>query len=64
MTNQTPTPEQTLSFEDWCAELNKLPNAFGIEHLTDDTGVDCWRCYYDDGYTPEDVLAEDESHAD
>lgn len=26
---------------------------------TDDTGIECWCDYYEDGYTPEDAYAED-----
>ena len=56
--------ERKINFEDWISELNKLPNIYGPGAVTDHTGVECWRDYYDDDYCPEDALAEDEDHAD
>ena len=29
--------------------------------LSDSTGLECWREYYDDGYTPEATFYDDQS---
>ena len=46
-------PDQ--SWEDWCIDLNKLAGDDVIETC----GAECWRDFYDDGYTAADAWSED-----
>jgi hypothetical protein len=49
----------------WCAELVRLGgDRYGPRGVIVECGADCWRGYYDDGYGPDDALAEDASYAD
>jgi hypothetical protein len=51
------------TFEQWLSLLDKEAQSRGVEgSLTNDTGADCWRDYFDDGYTPAEALDEDWSH--
>jgi hypothetical protein len=57
-----------LSWPEWLARLNAYASehdmdyaATGDRTLTADTGEDCWRMFFDDGYSPEDALDEDRS---
>lgn len=44
----------------WLAELNTAAERAGFgASLTETTGADCWRPYFDDGLTPSDALAAD-----
>lgn len=44
----------------WLAELNTAAARLGFgDGLTETTGADCWRSYFDDGLTPSDALAAD-----
>ena len=50
------------SWDEWCSRLNKLAaadpdryTADAIEHC----GAECWRVFYDDGYTAADAWHED-----
>lgn len=44
----------------WLAELNTAAARLGFgDGLTETTGADCWRPYFDDGLTPSDALAAD-----
>jgi hypothetical protein len=58
------TPDSSITFEQWLAQLDEVARAsFGFDGpITDDTGAECWRSYYEDGYTPRDALAEDQSY--
>lgn len=54
-------------FADWCRELDKEAEARGYGpfkegSLTLSTGRESWRCYYDDKFSPEDALDEDEQY--
>lgn len=57
-----------VTFEEWCDELNKLsaaePNRYGEGDLIKICGAECWRQYYDDGYSPQDAWDEDGTYAD
>jgi hypothetical protein len=56
---------QAMPFPRWLAVIDQLKSPiYGDKGIIEQTGAECWRCYYDDGYTPEDALAEDLSHAD
>lgn len=47
-------------FFTWLAELNHIAEASGFGRgLTESTGADCWRPFFDDGLTPADALARD-----
>ena len=56
------TETATLTFEEWCAELNKLgkaePNRYGPTPV-ESCGAECWRDYFDMGYSPTDAWSED-----
>lgn len=55
---------ERITFEAWCAELDKLRYPWSTTPITQLTGTECWEGYYDLGYCPEDALAEDLTHAD
>lgn len=53
-----------IPFEQWLAGLDHAALTAGFRcRMVAGTGAECWRDYYDDGYTPRDALAEDLSHA-
>ena len=58
---------QKLTFEDW---LVRLAAAFAIKAplegagYVNDCGVESWRDYYEDGFSPEDAADEDMSYWD
>lgn len=71
MTNIPMITKENATFGEWCAELDRVNTekrlaefVYGIGSVTDKTGADDWRGYYDDGYDPEDALREDLSCAD
>lgn len=51
------------TFNEWCDALDKLRYPWSSKPVTEITGRDCWRSFYNDGYAPEDALAEDISNA-
>jgi hypothetical protein len=59
MSDTQRTPQ---TFEEWCACLcaiaAKDQNRYGPNPI-ESCGEDCWRDYYDDGYSPEDAWWED-----
>lgn len=58
--------QPTPTFEAWCRALDDhARSVWGVDwSITESTGVDCWRSYYDSGGTPEDAFAEDCSYGD
>ena len=54
-----------VTFEEWCKQLDAVVMSYHPDtpSYTKDTGEDCWRGYYDDGYTPEEAYREDCSNA-
>lgn len=53
-----------MAFEQWCDKLDKVSLEAGFSRpITEQTGRDCWRGYYDDGETPESAFREDMSNA-
>ena len=56
----------THDFEAWLIELDaeyEFRNGDQTGRpLVEQTGEECWRDYYDDGYTPAAALIEDFSH--
>ena len=56
------SPEVLALFEIWWRQLEDRNIALGCLYdspLAQSTGVECWFSYYEDGYTPEDAIAED-----
>lgn len=53
-----------FTFEQWLGFLDQvaLSNRWK-ERIVAQTGAECWRDYYDDGYTPYEALQEDCSYA-
>lgn len=52
-----------LSFNDWMAALNRLAERAGMNTpLEAETGEECWREYFDDGYSPGGAWAEECSY--
>jgi len=50
------------TFDAWCSRLRELGTAEPLRYGPDPIeacGPECWRNYYDDGYTPESAWAED-----
>ena len=43
--------------QEWDLVYGNLPYTLP---LLDSTGLECWKCFYIDGYTPEHTFAEDQ----
>lgn len=60
------TDTQTLTFDQWLERLEeenaKRTPADSGWRLVEQTGRECWRAYYEDGYSPLEALLEDWSH--
>lgn len=57
------TETQDLTFDEWLERLEaedakRQPSNSGWR-LVEQTGRECWRAYYDDGYSPLAALLED-----
>lgn len=52
-----------MTFEEWLAELDAESLRRGYKKPVSAVGTECWRGYYDDGYSPVDALDEDETYA-
>lgn len=51
------------TFEQWLGFLDHHRLSFGYRYRVEqDTGTECWRTYYDDGYTAHGALIEDCSY--
>ena len=55
------------TFEQWLVRLDDAAIDCGIaeqgaQRLSEQTGAECWRGYFDDGYSPWAALAEDASY--
>lgn len=49
-----------LSFEDWCAELDRIAKADGVENsYTESCGPESFRDVFDDGMSPQDAWDEE-----
>lgn len=56
--------KEHYSFEQWLSLLDHAFLSIGARRrIVQDTGADCWRHYYDDGYTVHDTMLEDLSCA-
>jgi len=49
-----------LVMDDWGAKNDGRP--YGSGSLAETTGLDCWRGYYNDGYSPRDAFSEDQTY--
>ena len=55
-----------MDFDTWLNELNAEAarrDYAGANQFWQGTGADCWRDSFDDGMTPAEALAEDETNA-
>jgi hypothetical protein len=54
-------PQQTLDFQQWLAELDRLSvEKYEYEEpISKATGADCWKDAYDEGFSPEDAMQEE-----
>lgn len=59
--NEIPGDER--AFGAWIEQLNQEARKRGYlaEAFTDATGTECWRSYYQDGFSPADALDADEA---
>ena len=54
----------STSWEEWKAELvRQAGDRYGPRGAIEECGEECWRDYYDSGYTPEEALDEDLNYA-
>lgn len=62
------------TFEAWIADLEIIMDEFASEYgggrpygdgtLAETTGLECWRGYYDGGYSPREAFDEDQTYWD
>lgn len=61
------------TFDLWIAGLERAMDAWAARHgerpygdgsLAETTGLECWRDYYEDGYSPHEAFLEDQSYWD
>ncbi len=56
--------KENYSFEQWLGFLDQVYLTWRWKaRVAQQTGQECWRDYYDDGYTPEEAAREDLSCA-
>ena len=53
-----------MSFNEWLAALDEEAKRRGYEgaSITQDSGEECWRGYYEDGYSPKDAMDEEATY--
>lgn len=53
-----------MSFEEWLERLDAAAERLDPEckSYSKQTGTDCWKGYWEDGYSPEDAIYEDWSY--
>ena len=55
--------ETRITFEYWLSALDKIAgSAYGEGRCSENTGQECWRSYYDLGYSPQAAFDEDQSY--
>jgi len=62
--------EAAMAWQQWLDHLESIMREWDAKHgnlpyalpLAESTGLDCWRDSYDDGMTPADAFASDQSH--
>lgn len=61
---ETRKTNEHITFEQWLNFLDGSALTCGWKsRMAQQTGAECWKDYYDDGYTPLEALTEDCSHA-
>lgn len=56
-------PMSKRTFEQWLAELSALAAAEGCPNYVQQTGEECWRESFADGFTPAEAWADEKSYA-
>jgi hypothetical protein len=57
------TIKHGVAFSDWCASLDRWAGRYGYgANFVQQTGEECWREYYHEGYSPSEALREDNRH--
>ena len=62
---KTLAPVTLREFSGWFDLLNKAAEKVGYVEgidMAEATGIECWFCYFEDGYSPEEALDEDGSY--
>ena len=64
MTEHPTNKSDDKEFHAWLKLLDAEAHRRGHDtaSLSQDTGIDCWRPYFDDGQSPEEALTEDASY--
>ncbi len=53
-----------MKFNQWLKKLDKVAKEYGYEEsMVKQTGTECWKDYFDDGYSPYEAFIEDMRHA-
>ncbi len=53
------------NFKQWLTELDEYSKSIGwLDNLSEQTGADSWRDYFNQGMSPEEAVSEDLSYAD
>ena len=56
--------KEHFTFEQWLGFLDGAALTCRWKYrIAEQTGEECWKGYYDDGYTPLEALTEDFGHA-
>ena len=52
------------NFKKWIFNLNAIfLREWGVPNYVEDTGIDQWRTFYDEGYSPLEAFKEEASYA-
>ncbi|NSL93878.1 hypothetical protein [Acetobacter syzygii] len=52
------------NFKKWIFNLNEIfLREWGVPNYAEDTGLDQWRTFYDEGYSPLEAFKEEASYA-
>lgn len=49
-------------FKIWLSQLDAVAASYANIGYVQSTGEDCWRSYFEDGYSPEEAYQEDCSY--
>ena len=51
-------------FTEWLKKLDTaaVRKGYTTSSISNETGIESWRPYFDDGHSPEEALEEDESY--
>ncbi len=54
---------ENISFDNWLTQLDAVALKNGYtKGIVETAGEECWREYYDEGYSAEEAFIEDETH--